>query len=213
LIKLKSISGIMCLTAITVVTLFSVQAYAVVKISPNKAYPGTPITIIDTPNGRLTQGSVAVFIMDDEEMIIPLRNHDPGKTAQGELPDDIFPGVYQVIIRKMDNTEFSIGEFEVLQKPSKPYITPSEGPAGTTFTIVDPLGRMSQEDIVIFYTQSTDPINGVPAVNIVVSPDGTILTGKVSMNVEPGKNYVSVRPNLYGDSLFKDLIFRVTYSF
>ena len=212
MVKLKNVSSKMFLLSITIVILFSVQVYATVKIAPNKAYPGHPFTIVDTPHGRLTDGSVAVFILDGIETIIPLYTHNPGKTAQGELPNDLSPGVYQVIIRKMDDTEFTIGQFVVGEKPSNPYITPSEGPSGTRFTITDPQGRMKSGDLVIFYYKGTDPIQGVPAKNVVVSADGTTLTGTVNIGVEPGKNSVSVRPSLYEDSRFKDLVFRVSYS-
>ena len=112
----------------------------------------------------------------------------------------------------MDETEFPIGQFEVREKPSKPYITPSEGPQGTLFTITDPKGRMKSGDLVIFYYKGTDPNLGVAAQNVVVSADGITLTGTVDIEVEPGKNGVSVRPSLLEDSRFKDLVFRVNYS-
>ena len=210
--KLKYVSSKICLLAITIVTLFSVQVYATVKIAPNKAYQGHPFTIVDTPQGRLTDGSVAVFILDGIETTISLRTHKPGKTAQGELPQDLPPGVYQVIIRKMDETEFAIGQFEVREKPSNPYITPSEGPSGTRFTITDPKGRMKSGDLVVFYYKGTDPNLGVPAKDVIVSADGTTLTGTVNIGVEPGKNGVSVRPSLDENSRFKDLCFVVSYS-
>ena len=210
--KIKKITGKICLLAITIATLFSVQVYASVKIAPNKAYQGHPFTIVDTPNGRLTDGSVAVFILDGIETTISLRTHKPGKTAQGELPNDLSPGVYQVIIRRMGETDFDIGQFEVMEKQSNPSITPSEGQVGTRFTITDPKGRMKSGDLVVFYYKGTDPILGVPAKDVVVSADGITLTGTVNIGVELGKNYVSVRPSLHEDSRFKDLVFRVTYS-
>lgn len=213
MVKLKNVSSKMFLLSITFVILFSAQVYAKVKIAPNEAHPGHPFTIVDTPQGRITDGSVAVFILDGIETIIPLRTHKPGKTAQGELPSDVKPGVYQVNIRKMDDTEFTIGQFIVRKKPSNPYITPREGPPGTKFTITDPQGRMKSGDLVIFYYKGTDPVQGVLANNVVVSADGTTLTGTVNIGVEPGKNSVSVRPGLFEDSRFKDLVFVVSYSF
>lgn len=56
------------------------------KIAPTEAAAPHPFTIIDTPDGRLVDGSVAVFRLNGVETVIPLKTHKPYNTAQGNLP-------------------------------------------------------------------------------------------------------------------------------
>jgi hypothetical protein len=92
-----------------------------------------------------------------------------------------------------------------------PAISPSAGPAGTAFTIVDPLGRIEADDAVLFYSEGADPAaDGRPAENVAVSADGRILTGNSPGGLGPGdQHYVAVRDSPSDVSKFGDLPFMV----
>jgi len=70
---------------------------------------------------------------------------------------------------------------------------------------------MEQGDLAVFYIEGSDPALGLPAESVIVSPDGTTLTGSVPAWARPGTPYfISVRPGLNMASRFNDLAFLVT---
>ncbi|MFC2012836.1 hypothetical protein ACFLUE_00955 [Chloroflexota bacterium] len=89
-------------------------ALAATKIAPNKGDVGHPFTIIDTPEGRLTDGTKAVFKSAGTEVVVDLQTHNPHKTAQGTIPTGIVPGDYAVFVRQPDGTEIEFGMFTVI---------------------------------------------------------------------------------------------------
>jgi hypothetical protein len=192
----------------------AVNAAGQTKIAPTEAAPPHPFTIIDTPNGRLVDGSVAVFRLNGTEMVIPLKTHKPWNTAKGMLPADMGGGDYEVSVRQPGGTEFVVGMFKVLApvvEPTVPTISPTSGAPNSTFTIYDPLGRMQPGDTAVFYMEGSDPMLGQPALNVVVSADGKTLTGYVSAGCPPQTpHYVTVRPAIDLPARFNDLAFFVT---
>jgi hypothetical protein len=98
--------------------LFVSVADANTKIAPTKASSGHPFTIIDTPEGRLIDGSVAVFRLGQLEVVLPGRTHKPYNTMQGRLAPDMIGGEYTVFVRQPDGSEFEIGQFTVLGGPT-----------------------------------------------------------------------------------------------
>jgi hypothetical protein len=208
-IKVLAISS--CLVILAALCIFAGSAYAPTKIAPTEGEPGHPFTIIDTPEGRLVDGCVAVFELYGDEIVISLRTHKPHKTAQGRLPEDIGGGEYSVFVR-CGNTEIEIGTFTVIGDPTPPQppsISPTCGYVNVAFTITDPQGRIEQGDLAVFYVEGTDPTAGSIADNIVISNDGTTLTGEVPGDLSSGSHFVSVRPTLSADSRFNDLAFEV----
>ncbi len=184
------------------------------KIAPTEAAPPHPFTIIDTPDGRLVDGSVAVFRLNGTEVIIPLKTHKPYNTAQGNLPAGMGGGDYQVSVRQPGGAEFVVGMFKVLApvvEPTWVTITPTSGAPGSTFTIYDPLGRMQPGDVAVFYLPGTDPAMGTNAPNTVVSADGKTMTGYVPASASPQTEYgISVRPSITLTARFNDILFIVT---
>lgn len=188
------------------------EAWAPTKIAPTEAEPGHPITIIDTPEGRLVDGSVAVFTLNGATLEIPLRTHKPFKTAQGRLPLDIVGGDFNVSVRQPGGLEFAIGPFTVLGTvvPAEPSIEPLQGPLGTFFTITDPQGRIGTTDIARFYEEGGDPVfQGILAFGIVVQ-DSMTLTGFVPLTCPGVQNFVTVSPSVNDPARFGDLPFFIT---
>lgn len=183
------------------------------KIVPTDgAEPGHPFTIIDTGQARLTDGCKAVFKLGGSETVVDLRTHKPYNTAKGIVPD-IGGGDYTVFVRQADGSEFEIGPFTVIAEPAEPQeptITPTEGRRGDSFTIYDPQGRILSDSVVLFYKVGEDPGNdGVNADDIVISDDGTTLTGKVPQRAKDGDNRIWVAPSRAGHSYFDLPVFNV----
>jgi hypothetical protein len=209
-IKVLAISS--CLAILAALCIFAGPAYAPTKIAPTKAETGHPFTIIDTPEKRLVDGSVAVFKLDGLETVLPLRTHKPYNTAQGRIDPNMYGGDYSVFVRQPNGTEIEIGLFTVLGPTAPPpFIVPDIGEPGDPFTITDALGRMQIGDLAVFYAEGSDPATqGVPADYVIISADGTELTGNVPASAVAGQNFVSVRPSLSDPSHFGDLGFFVT---
>ena len=92
-----------------------------------------------------------------------------------------------------------------------PWIVPTSGAPGSAFTIYDPEGRMQAGDVAVFYVEATDPVLGSPAINVVVSADGTQLTGNVNPGAAPQTpHFVTVRPAIDWPARFNDFAFIVT---
>ncbi len=183
------------------------------KIAPTQAKPGEPFTIVDTPDGRLVDGSVAVFRLATGAMIeASLRTHNPHKTAQGRLPLSIPGGEYSVAVRLPSGEELALGSFTVLaEAPTEATISPAQGPVGTSFTISDPEARIESGDRAIFYQEGTDPEFGVQADEIAVSADGMTLSARVP-SAPSAQYFIAVRPSATLPSRFGDLPFFVTAS-
>lgn len=109
-----------------------------------------------------------------------------------------------------------VGMFKVIApvlppEPIEPYITPTSGIPGSTFTIYDPAGSMRPGDVAMFYLEGTDPVLGQNPTNLDVSPDGKTMTGNVPITLTQGaQHYVAVRPTSTDPSRFGDLAFFVT---
>jgi hypothetical protein len=118
-----------------------------------------------------------------------------------------------VLVRQPDDTELEVGVFKVTGAESEsmaPFVEPSQGYPGGTFTITDPQGRMQQGDLAVFYAEGSYPSLGTAATDVTVSADGTTLTGKVPKRALQGlPHFISVRPAIAGDSRFGDLDFSV----
>lgn len=187
--------------------------YASTKIAPTEAEPGHPFTIIDTPAGRLVDGSIAIFTPSSGAPVeVALRTHKPYKTAQGQLPAGMFGGDYQVVVALPDGSAIVVGSFHVIgpppSPPSGPSIDPVSGPIGTSFTITDPEGRIQLGDLAVFYLDGTNPGLGTLADNVSVSADGTTLTGNVPNTLATGAQYlVGVTPALGSPLRFGPLAF------
>jgi len=182
----------------------------VTKIAPDHASAPHPFTLIDTPSGRLVDGSVVVLTSTDHgSTAILLKTHAPYNTAQGDLPSGLIGGDYTVSVTRPDGSAFPVGTLHIdgpTAASLEPHIDPTSGWIGSTFTITDPQGRMQQGDIVIFYRNGSP--GGVLAANVSVSADGTRITGDVPGDAASGPNWVAVRPP--GDaSRFNDLPFDV----
>ena len=83
------------------------------RIAPTSAKPGHRFTIVDTPAGRLTDGSVAVFTSSGSANDFSLTTHRPFMAAQGQLSTDIASGEYTVTVRNADGSVFVVGCFNV----------------------------------------------------------------------------------------------------
>src|SRR5689334_12955907 len=121
-----------------------------VKIAPTQAEPSHPFTLIDTPEGRLVDGSVARFTLNGKTTEVALQTHKPFKTAQGALPPGLSGGKYDVRVHRPDDTELAIGVFLVeapAAAPTEPSIEPTAGFAGDAFSVTDEQGRMMQGDL------------------------------------------------------------------
>jgi hypothetical protein len=186
------------------------SAYADLKVAPTQAEPGHPFTLIDAPNQRIVDGSLAVFRLFGLETIVPLRTHKPYNTAQGRLSSNMFGGVYTVLLRQPNGNELEVGDFTVLgPSASPPFISPDVGPRGTPFVVTDALARIQAGDVAVFYPEGMDPSQGALAPGT-VSVDGRTLSGTVPNGaVQGAQNFVSVRP-AEGASRFGDLGFFVT---
>ncbi len=140
--------------------------WAPVKIAPTRAAPPHPFELIDTPEGRLVDGTVAVFDLNGVKSEIPLRTHSPYKTAHGDLPANLPGGDYLVSFKTPSGEEFEVGPFKVIgppPEPTVPTIEPTSGPVGTLITITDPQGRLTGADRIMF-TQPGNPFEtGTPA--------------------------------------------------
>ncbi|MBI5508034.1 MAG: hypothetical protein HY903_04705 [Deltaproteobacteria bacterium] len=183
-----------------------------VKIVPaDGAEPGEPFTILDTDQGRLGDGSVALFTKSPAVVDIGLRTHAPYKTAQGRLPTTLGGGTYEVSVRRSDGSTFAVGSFNVLAPElGEPTIQPVSGIPGSTFTITDPQARIQQGDLAILYQEGTDPAMGTPASGIEVSADGKTIRANVPATVLEGyQHFVSVRPSSMDAPRFGDLAFFV----
>jgi hypothetical protein len=114
------------LFAVLVFSALAGVAYGVTKIAPIQAKAGHPFTIIDTPQKRLIEGSVAVFRLGGQEVVLPGRTHKPYNTMHGRLAPDMFGGDYTVWVRQPDGAEIEIGSFTVLGPTAPPsnLITP-----------------------------------------------------------------------------------------
>jgi hypothetical protein len=181
------------------------------KIVPTDGgQPGHPFTIIDTPAGRLVDGTKAVFKLGGTETVVDLKMNKPHKPAKGTVPD-VPGGEYVVHFCQPDGTEISLGTFMIFgDEPSEPYITPTEGPVGTTFTIYDPLGRIKPGSLALFHLPNTDPATGVNADDITISSDGKYITGKVPPNLAAMDHWVSVQRTLGDPAYFEHLVFTIT---
>ncbi|UCH88328.1 MAG: hypothetical protein JSV49_08675 [Thermoplasmata archaeon] len=163
------------------------------KIVPTDgAQPPHPFTVIDTPAGRLVDGTVAVFKKDGGETVLDLRTHKPFKTAKGELPEGMAGGDYTVFFRQPDGTEIELGPFTVHSEVIEyrpPFMEPTEGPPGTLFTITDDKGGMASADRIIFAMHGTGPEAGIPVEDPQFFADGKTATGRVPSTVAPGLDY------------------------
>jgi hypothetical protein len=85
---------------------------AVTRIAPPAAKPGRPFSIFD-PDGRLVDGSVAVFTISGTKTEVPLQIRQSFMTAQGTLPTEMTPGDYTVSVKSPAGGEFDVGPFSV----------------------------------------------------------------------------------------------------
>lgn len=204
------------ISILMVLSILAQPAYAPTKIAPTEAEPGKPFTVIDTPHGRLVNGTVAIFrTAQAPQITIPLRTHAPGMTAQGRLPSNITPGTYSVSFRLPNGTEVSLGTFKVLGivGPTEPTITPVCTLVMSNFAIADSLGRMTTADRIIFSAQGEGPDhpNAVTVADAVFSFDGQTATGTVPSILQPAMYEVFVfdaDPSL-SPPLFNALLFLV----
>jgi hypothetical protein len=180
------------------------------KIVPNDgAEPGQPFNIIDTPDGRLVTGSVALFRLNNNTTQVQLDTGSPYKTAKGRVPT-VDGAVYEVSVRRPDGQEFSVGTFRVIGGVTSPTISPTAGLAGEQFTITDPQGRMTDADRILFTQPFADPATGRAAGEVSFSADGKTATATVP-DVAATGYLVTVHegePNL-NPPLFAALNFRV----
>jgi hypothetical protein len=93
---------------------FSATASATTMIAPSETFPGESFTIIDTIEGRLQDGSVAIFSSASVSLEVPLRTQEPFKTAHGIVPITIPPDIYSVSLRQPDDTVIFIGTLTVV---------------------------------------------------------------------------------------------------
>ncbi len=164
------------------------------KIVPTHGEPGRLFTIIDAPDGRLVDGTTAIFILDGAATEVNLNVHKSEKTAQGNVPN-VGGGDYTVLFRQPDGITVDVGTFTVdapAVEPQEPTIEPSEGLIGSRFTITDPQGRIEQGDIAVFYLPGNDPSTGAEAIETSI-PDANTFTGTVPA-VLVGLNNVALMP-------------------
>ncbi len=166
------------------------------KIVPTDgAEPGHPFTIIDTPDGRLTDGCKAVFKLGGTETVVDLRTHKPYNTAKGTVPD-IGGGDYTVFVRQPDGSEFEIGMFTVIAEPAEPqepYVEPTAVPRNQYFTLTDPQGRMDPGDDLRLIPPNSGFDDGTVPEDLVISQDGTTATARVPQLIAPGEYTIEVR--------------------
>ncbi len=203
--------GLLILLLVTVLLSAGI-VQAPTKIVPTDgAGPGHPFTIVDTPEGRLVDGTKAVFKKDGSETLADLRTHSPYKTAKGSLPESLSGGSYTVYFKVPSGDEFFVGPFTVTDEPvMEPSIEPSEGLRGTAFTITDPYGRIAPGSVALFYKLGQDPqIEGINADGIIISPDGTTLSGYVPGAALSGENHIWVSPTPADTYYFDPVSFSV----
>lgn len=100
---------------VMIVILSTTIAFAAsTRIVPTSGSPGQLIMIIDAPQGRLIDGSLAVF-MDSSggETDVVLDTHKPYQTAQGRLSASMAPGDYDVFFKQPSGAKVAIGSFSV----------------------------------------------------------------------------------------------------
>jgi len=181
-------------------------------IRPTRGKPGHRFTIHDRA-GRLDAGSRAVFTdPNGHPFATDLRTKHPYKSAHGQTPADIPPETYLVTVLCGSGT-LDAGSYLVVgvEQPTDPAaISPTMGPAGTAFTILDPQNRIQPGDQALFYLEGESPLTGIPATNVVISGNNT-LQGKVPQTANTNMlHYVAVRPTPDSPSRFEDLAFTIT---
>lgn len=185
------------------------DVWAPTKIVPSQGDPGQKFTILDTSDGRIVPGSVAIFT-SSSDTTVSLKTTSSGKTAQGIVPDAP-GGMYDVKFRTTSGTEIAVGTFEIDNTiPEEATINPTSGPIGTLVTITDPQGRIQQGDLMTFFIEGTNPQFGVYGENTIVSTDGTTISANVPPTVTVDIQYfVNVGPDV-NSARFNSLPFFVT---
>jgi hypothetical protein len=121
--------------------------------------------------------------------------------------------IYTGAKTKIAPTAGEIGIVTVIGQGSEstePFVEPTQGFPGETFTITDPQGRMQPGDLAAFYPEGSDPTSGNAAEDVNVSGDGTTLTGKVPTAALQGlAHFISIRPTIADNPRFNDLAFFV----
>ena len=181
------------------------------KIAPTEAEPPHPFTIIDTPDGRLVDGSLAVFKLNGAGTILSLNTHKPYNTAKGAIPEGMGGGIYEVYVRMPGGTEFFVGMFTVIAPviiPAQPSISPTSGTSGDQFIIYDPLGRMATAQWIVFTPEGDSPDNGARVTDAHFSADGKTATGLVPDLALGGRNFVTVhQTSVTEPPIFNGLLF------
>ncbi len=125
---------------------------AATMIAPSSGSPGQLITIIDAPQGRIIDDSLAVF-MDGRggETDVVLDTHEPYRTARGRLPAVMAPGNYDVFIKQPSGTKIGVGTFTV-----KPEIDQNkEIPLEDTLWVLEAYGKSGSLKDVLPDTEIT----------------------------------------------------------
>ena len=196
--------AILGILVLLVLAASALTAYtATTKIAPAHGKPGHKFTIVDTPQGRLESGSVAVFVNDDtlNQLFAPMTCtgslRSGCRTSQGTVPEDILPGNYTVKVQTPNSGEFDVGPFTVIGKPpvtEQPTIDPTSGPVTTPFTITDPQGRMAGASVIVFSPQGQGPEQGTEVTDASFSANGKTATGTVPPTLASGLHLVTVHP-------------------
>jgi hypothetical protein len=98
----------------------------------------------------------------------------------------------------------TVGGVIVPEVVVQPYIEPTSGIVGTSFTIYDPQGRMIFADRIIFSPLGEPPEQGYYVSDALFSEDGTTATGTIPSPLFPGTYYITVHQ---GDPLINPPLF------
>jgi len=155
----------------------SEDAWAPTKIAPTKGEPGHPFTVIDTPEGRLAEGSVCMFTLNGSTTEVDLKTNKKGKTAKGTVPE-VGGGTYEVSCRLVDGTTFAVGAFEVDAPPALP---DTEPPIITASTSPTPnVNGWNDTDVTVSFA-CNDALSGIASitgpVTITTEGSGQVVTG------------------------------------
>jgi len=137
-----------------------------------------------------------VFLINNvnEEIVSGSTNQVKVVGAQPTTPNEVIPACDQILeLISNGNIPDDVAAMIienlgcVVEDPS---ITPTSGPAGTSFTIFDPQGRMTCADRIIFSSAVTG--SEAPAFAVSFSADGKTATGVVPFGCSAGLHDVTV---------------------
>lgn len=140
----------------------------------------------------------------DGPAMVTLR--DPFRLSATRLFEPPLVGAYTFRLTVSDGelTDSDIVVITAVETVLAATLEPAQGPSGTPFTITDPHGRIDPGDLVAFVIPGGNAAtHGRLAENVVISPDGTTVSGTVPPLAGGIHYFVTVTPRLEEPSRFQ----------